>query len=440
MLRLSALIRSVFAAAALVASIPLVAQPTLTWIPGSSVKLEQVTADCDWVVLAATKTCKPTASQTITRFNIGGQDVGITFEDQGKMLFFFGDTISGSTTPVDYHAHDAFAWSTTASGEDPLFLTYFTNSDGTPMFVQPLNPDGSKVPMGPDDIPSSGINLGGQVYVVVNTGADTSLAVPHQNAYSVLTRFDETAKTFTAGRTISSTPAGGHFVFTALCELPPQFILPQLGPGVVMFGMGSFRASDMFLAYIPTGAFWSGAGTVYYTGLKNGQPVWSSSESAAVPIVVDELLGGPAWPNDSPTIGNVSAAYFADLNLWMMTFDGGRNQPSTNGIYFSYAPAPWGPWATPRLIFNAARDHGDGVFIYAPGLNTPGPAGPTIGGNDPTTTHGATYAPQLIGRFTKVTGNTLDIYYNISTWNPYAIVKMRSSFTITPIRRRAAKQ
>ena len=428
-----------FAAAALGCRISLLAQPALTYVPGSSVKLEQVTADCDWAVLAATKTCKPTASQTITRFNIGGQDVGITFEDQGKMLFLFGDTISGSANPVEYHGHDAFASSTTGSGEDPLYLTYFTNSDGSPMFVQPVNPDSSKVPMGGDDIPSSGINLGGQTYVVVNTGADTSLANPHQNAYSVLTRFDESAMTFTAGRTISSAPGGGHFVFTALYELPSRFVLPQLGPGVVMVGEGNFRASDLFLAYIPTGTFWSGAGTVYYTGLQNGQPAWSSSESAAVPIVVDQPLGGPAWPNDSPSIGQVSMAYSADLSLWLMTYDGGRVQPSTNGIYFTYAPAPWGPWAKPQLIFNSARDHGDGVFIYAPNLNPPGPAGPTIGGNDPTTTHGATYAPELIGRFTKISGNTLTIYYNVSTWNPYAIVKMRSSFTITPARHRAAK-
>ena len=36
-----------------------------------------------------------------------------------------------------------------------------------------------------------------------------------------------------------------------------------------------------------------------------------------------------------------------------------------------------------------------------------------------------------------VTGNTLKIYYTLSTWNPYTVVKMRSELTITsapPIR------
>ena len=56
--------------------------------------------------------------------------------------------------------------------------------------------------------------------------------------------------------------------------------------------------------------------------------------------------------------------------------------------------------------------------------------GPTIGNNNPTTTSGAAYAPSLIERFTRVNGNTLRIYWLVSTWNPYTVVKMRSEFTI----------
>ncbi len=45
-------------------------------------------------------------------------------------------------------------------------------------------------------------------------------------------------------------------------------------------------------------------------------------------------------------------------------------------------------------------------------------------------TRGGAYAPNMIERFTTVSGNTLTIYYTMSTWNPYTIVKMRSQFTI----------
>jgi uncharacterized protein (TIGR03437 family) len=53
-----------------------------------------------------------------------------------------------------------------------------------------------------------------------------------------------------------------------------------------------------------------------------------------------------------------------------------------------------------------------------------------IGNNDVYTSAGGTFAPLLIGRFITVTSNTLKIYWNVSTWNPYVIVRMRSEFTI----------
>ena len=76
-----------------------------------------------------------------------------------------------------------------------------------------------------------------------------------------------------------------------------------------------------------------------------------------------------------------------------------------------------------------------GTFIHDPGVvpNPPGDGlnGPTIGQNDPNTTRGGAYAPYMIGRFTRVTGNRLSIYYTLSTWNPYTVVEMRSDFTIS---------
>ena len=71
------------------------------------------------------------------------------------------------------------------------------------------------------------------------------------------------------------------------------------------------------------------------------------------------------------------------------------------------------------------------MYIHNPNASpNDGLNGPVIGSNDPFTTPGGDFAPQLVERFTKVTGNTLRIYYLMSTWNPYTVVKMRSSFTI----------
>jgi hypothetical protein len=148
-----------------------------------------------------------------------------------------------------------------------------------------------------------------------------------------------------------------------------------------------------------------------------------------------QSAGGPAWPNDSPTIGNVSVAYSTDLGLWFMTYDGGRATPRTTGVYFTYATQPWGPWSAPQLIFNATRDNALGVFIHDPAIGPLPPGdgldGPTIGNNDPYMTRGGVYAPLMIERFNSTVGNTLKVYYTLSTWNPYTIVKMRSTFAIT---------
>lgn len=84
-------------------------------------------------------------------------------------------------------------------------------------------------------------------------------------------------------------------------------------------------------------------------------------------------------------------------------------------------------------ISRRCRDHGSGVFIHDPNLSTnDGLNGPVIGNTDPTNSAGGDFAPIMIERFTRVTNSTLFIYYTLSTWNPYTVVKMRSAFTIAP--------
>jgi uncharacterized protein DUF4185 len=454
-------------------------QITLSYNAGSSKKLEQITGNCDWVnwdatITALTPTCKPTVSQPATRADVLGQGLGYSFEHNGKLIFLFGDTFGATLghgdgvayfptwtnvqNPFQYQAGDTIAWSTTYRSHDPLLLNYFLSTDQThALIVQPQYTTprcftdgtcGTALPMGPDNIPNSGISLDGQIYIVASTGTlnhDFSLD------YSVLTKFDEYAGTFSAGRTISSVPAGGHFAYTALREYPNDSDSwnPGFGePFVVIAGLGKYRGSNIYLSIVPKSGFESGAGTRYFTGLdKFGFPTWGTKDDASnVPIVTDV-------DPTNPTIGNLSLTYSRDLDLWLMTFDGGRGDPSTNGIHFTYARHPWGPWSIPQRIFNDCQDGALGNYIFyyydpshpatnacpsavVPPANTSGPSGPTIGpqdstGNPPATTRGGGFAPQMIERFTEIEGNTLKIYYTLSTWNPYTVVKMESDFTIT---------
>jgi len=101
--------------------------PILTWITNSSVKREQINGDVDWEAKAHGSNLL-TASQTVTRFHILGNGLGYSFEDNGKLIFLFGDTISENASATNYHAADPLAWSTNTDGETPLLLNFFTNN------------------------------------------------------------------------------------------------------------------------------------------------------------------------------------------------------------------------------------------------------------------------------------------------------------------------
>jgi len=391
--------------------------PVLTWITNSTTKLEQVIGDVDWA------NGSKVTSQTITRFNIEGTDVSANFMNGTNRIFIFGDTIG---VKVNYNAADPVAWSVTTNGEQGLLFNFFTNSAGDNVFI---DPDG--ISMAGDDTPNAGICISNVNYLICNTGAGpTNAEFPdkHSRDYSVLVTFDQSNLTFQTNRTISVRTNGGHFVYNSL-----HFF----GTNVLMFGEGEYRNSDIYLAMVPINSFLSGAGTVYFTGLTNGEATWGAVETNAVPVVQDNPTNGPPWPNDTPSVGNMSVIYSTNLGLWLMTYDGGRNTtlPETGGIYCSSASQPWGPWSTPQLIFNSARDGAAGVFIHDNKYNPPGLVGPTINpsANNPTNTDGGAYCPDLIEPFTSISNSTLNIYYLMATWNPYTVVKMRSSFAIMPV-------
>jgi len=441
-------------------ALPAVAQtPAITYVPNSSVKLYQVTGDCDWVqwdasLTAKTPTCVPTASKTLTNADIMGDDVPVVFENNGEMIVTFGDTIGAAIgapytaiqNSFDWGAHDPIGHSTTVNATDGLLINFYPSGANHALEVlPPPQPNGTAVDMGTDDTPFTGVSVNGTIYLGIRTGniANGGGNNDHSMDYSVLTTFNESTLAFTSGRTISALPSG---LFVGPTFYPAQ--TGQLGspspvspePAVLIFGMGEPGASNVYVSAISTNYFWTGTdasgnpATRYFAGMNNGQPVWSVNESDSVAIVNDV---NPA----KPTIERVTVTYSQSLGLWLMIFSGGHHLAATSGMYFTYSQTPWGPWSTPQLIFNDCRDKAFGTFMYyydngtntCAGLTSPsGPMGPTISPtvNVPATTTGHSYSPEIVGRFTIVTGSTLKLFYMISTWNPYATVMMESDFTI----------
>jgi hypothetical protein len=264
-------------------------------------------------------------------------------------------------------------------------------------------------------VPVGGISIDGQIYVAVITNFTKGLATDR----SVLTKF-VAPSTFQTIRTISQLPEGRFIRMSMHAQPGPVAGLPAGGPFIFTWGTGKNRESDAYLSIIPAGQFESGKGTRYFAGLDSANaPTWSDNESDATSVVKDG------------TLGNVSVTWCKDLGLWLMTYEH-RTQPV--GIAFSYSRTPWGPWSEPEILFNAVRDGAYGKFIHSPRRkNDDGLAGPVMGPKNQANAEeirGGAYAPFVVERWTKVQGSTLNLYYVLSTGNPYVVVLMESRLQI----------
>lgn len=185
------------------------------------------------------------------------------------------------------------------------------------------------------------------------------------------------------------------------------------------WGTGAYRESDVYLSVVPVAHFESGDGVRYFAGVDAaGAPTWSQKESDAAPIV------------ENGTLGDVSVTWCKDLGLWLMTYD--RRAP-TRGVAFSYSRTPWGPWSEPQILLDIVRARALGTFIHDPRATpSDGLAGPVIGKGhaNPAAVRGGAYAPYVVAQFTRVRGQDLDLYYVLSTWNPYVVVLIKSRLRV----------
>ncbi len=367
--------------------------------PGATIKLEQLIGDED------KERHQPTRNQTSTRYGLEGAELGYSFEHDGRAYFLFGDVVGGAERGAA-----TIATTTTTDPDSGVSLDFLTGGAGQYLAIQPAG-----LFMGPGSVPVAGISLGGQMYVVVRTHNPRD----RSDFHSVVTKF-VAPSTFQTLRTISQLPSG-HFIKMSLHKQTGSIAgLPPGGPFVFMWGTGVFRQSDAYLAITPVAQFESGTGTKYFAGLDSaGAPQWSDNESDAQPVLKDG------------TMGDVSVTWCQDLGLWLMTYDR-RTDP--NGIAFSYSRTPWGPWSEAELIFNAVVDGAFGKYIHNPQAQPDdGLAGPVFlprQQDDPDKVRGGAYAPYVIERWTKVRGSELDLYFVMSTQNPYVVVLMRSRLQI----------
>lgn len=355
-------------------------------MPGSTEKLEQLVGDRD------RETGEPTHSLTETRHGIEGTDLGYPFEMRGRVCFLFGDTLGP-------FRGDPIACTDAVDGDEGIELEFLTDPAGRYLRIRP---DGQN--MAGFEVPVAALELGwNRVWVVVKRREG-------DRAASSITRFDPERATFTTDAPLSSQP-DGKFVQLALREQPEPFEgQPPGGPFIWLWGTGQHRASSTYLMAVPRRKWPDVDHAVYFAGLEDGAPTWSDREADAAALFDDD------------TVGNLSATWSAQLGLWILVYDS-RSPP--RGVHLRTAPNPWGPWTDAESIFD--RSMGPAPFIHYP-LHG-GPQGPVIGKTKPTDI-GGPYAPFVVERFTRVTGDRLDLYWLMSTWNPYVVVLMHSELAV----------
>jgi len=157
----------------------------------------------------------------------------------------------------------------------------------------------------------------------------------------------------------------------------------------------------------------------FYCG--TGELGWSRTELDAVPLFC------------AGDIGELSGRRNAVFARYFLTYNSG-NPP---GSVLRHAPQPWGPWSDAIVIFDPFWGSGPGQPVgagYGRFMHIPWSVARVdnvqdnafLGGRRDNE-WGGEYGPYQITRFSVGRPNEVcDLYYTMSTWNPYQAMLMRT--------------
>lgn len=194
----------------------------------------------------------------------------------------------------------------------------------------------------------------------------------------------------------------------------------------------------------------------YFRGIgAEGQPLFSTNELEAEPLDLDAQTAGQQPQESQDFVGQMTISWLPSLQRWVMIYGGDaapmfaeaifradlpKAQRNPEGsLYIRFAEHPWGPWTTARQLMAAGssdpKSPPEGQ--YAPGG--------LLAHNNCRTQHcarydpayrvelsnnnGVLYAPSIIDPWTTAHEGTTDLYWFVSTWNPYQVVLMKTSLS-----------
>jgi len=372
------------------------------YVAGSTQKLYQLTGECD------RERNQFTLSRTASRFGVSGTDLGSNFGHNGRIYFLFGDT--------GPHAEDSIAYTTDTDPEAGIHLQFVTQPNNPNQYLPPTTMP--PISLGAFEVPAGGFSANGKMYVIFTTDHFHDSTGTDRMGRSVLAWSGDGGQSpFHLLYDISNVHQGGKFINISPVNVNNAAVpgLPDaIGPGLLLFGSGLYRASNPYLSYLPLGAVEDRSQLRYFAGRQAGshKVCWSTQESDAMALFTD------------PQIGEVCVTWNSFLRLWLMTY----NAANPRGINFRVAEHPWGPWSAPSILFDPWVDGGYCHFMHVSWdarvcdyVYDPGRA----------TDWGGEYGPYVISQFTRGDSTRTTIYFVMSTWNPYNTVLMKSTLVLT---------
>jgi hypothetical protein len=244
---------------------------------------------------------------------------------------------------------------------------------------------------------------------------------------------------------------------------PANGIAPTAGEKVFIWGRPNFASANaanmsakLYFAYVDmpryaaNGRFaWA---PKYFAGMNaNNTPRFSTLQTDAIPL--DLSVPGDPTREKLDIVNHMAVSWVPSLNKWMMLYGGdlpddvvefflGANAPlavrDPNGaIHARFASQPWGPWSAPVPVFGAGdpavsppvqgTQYAANGILFHPACSGPLCADDT---SPAAADYGRLYGANIVDAWTTARANgAVDIYWNVSTWNPYQVVSMRTRVT-----------
>ena len=198
--------------------------------------------------------------------------------------------------------------------------------------------------------------------------------------------------------------------------------------------------------------YWSGLGA-------EGQPFFSPHQLDAKPLDLDAYTEGDQPFETRDYVGQMSISWLPSLQRWVQLYGGDAPPMFANAIfrtdldkakrnpegslYIRFAEHPWGPWTAPQQLIAAGNSdpRAKPEAQYAPGgllahnnCRTQNCAHyDPVYKVDPSNNNGVLYAPSIIDPWTTTNEGSTDLYWFLSTWNPYQVVLMKTSLSLEEV-------